>query len=82
LNLPNPFEDNIVQTPSSCWANISRIFIRNTFEKRQEVTCSFSKEFCENLGNLPTNRKKGMKILKVITDALPEFQIILQIQNR
>jgi hypothetical protein len=36
-------------------------FAQNSFEKRQAATCGFSKEFCENPGNVLTNRKEGLK---------------------
>jgi hypothetical protein len=34
----------------------------------------FSKEFCQNLGNALTNRKKGIKIQKRIIYALSAFK--------
>jgi hypothetical protein len=33
-------------------------FAQNSFGKRQTATCSYSKEFCTNLKNVSTNRKK------------------------
>jgi hypothetical protein len=36
-------------------------FARNSFEKRQTATCRFSKEFCENPGNVLTYRNEGLK---------------------
>jgi hypothetical protein len=35
-------------------------FAQNSFEKWQAAICHISKEFCENLGNVLTNRKKGI----------------------
>jgi hypothetical protein len=34
-------------------------------------------KFCENLGNVSTNRKKGIKIQKRIVHALPVFRRVL-----
>jgi hypothetical protein len=42
----------------------------NSFEKGKAATCRFSKEFCEYLGNVLTNRKEGIKIQKIIVNAL------------
>jgi hypothetical protein len=36
----------------------------NAFEKWQAGTCFFSKEVLANPGNVSTNSKKGIKILK------------------
>jgi hypothetical protein len=46
-------------------------FAHNSFEKGKAATCRFSKKFCENPGNVLTNRKEGIKIQKRIVDALP-----------
>jgi hypothetical protein len=45
-------------------------FGQNSFEKRQAASCRFSKEFCENPGNVLTNRKEGIKIQKRIVNSL------------
>jgi hypothetical protein len=37
-------------------------FAHNSFEKGKAATCRFSKEFCENSGNVLTNRIEGIKI--------------------
>jgi hypothetical protein len=39
-------------------------YAQNFFEKRQAATCRFSNEFRENFRNVPTKRKKGIKIQK------------------
>jgi hypothetical protein len=52
-------------------------YSHNSFEKRQPATCRFSKEFCENPGNVLTNRKEGIKIQKRIVNALPVFKRVL-----
>jgi hypothetical protein len=52
-------------------------FAENSFQKRQAATCCFSKEFCENPGNVPTKRKKGIKIQKRIMQAHPVFKRVL-----
>jgi hypothetical protein len=49
----------------------------NSFEKGNAATCRFSKEFCENPGNVLTNRKEGIKIQKTIVNALPVFKRVL-----
>jgi hypothetical protein len=36
-------------------------FAHNSFEKGKATTCRFLKEFCENPGNVITNRKEGIK---------------------
>jgi hypothetical protein len=41
-------------------------FAQKSFEKWQAAICHISKEFCENLGNVLTNRKKGIKLQKRI----------------
>jgi hypothetical protein len=41
-------------------------FAHNYFEEQQAATCHFSKVFCENPGNVSTNRKKGITIQKCI----------------
>jgi hypothetical protein len=52
-------------------------FAQNSIEKPQAATCRFSKEFCENLGNVLTNSKEGVKIQKRIVNALPVFKRVL-----
>jgi hypothetical protein len=52
-------------------------FAHNSFEKGKEATCRFSKELCENPGNVLTNRKEGIKIQKRIVNALPVFKRVL-----
>jgi hypothetical protein len=52
-------------------------FAQNSFEKRQAATCRFSKEFCENPGNVLTNRKEGIKIQKRIVNSLTVFKRVL-----
>jgi hypothetical protein len=52
-------------------------FAQNSFEKQQAATCRFSKEFCENPGNVLTNRKEGIKIEKRIVNSLPVFKRVL-----
>jgi hypothetical protein len=37
-------------------------FAHNSFERGKAATCRFSKEFCENAGNILTNRKERIKI--------------------
>jgi hypothetical protein len=54
---------------------------QNSNEKWQADDYFFSKEFCENPGNLPNNRKKGNKIQKEIFPALPVFKRFLLIQS-
>jgi hypothetical protein len=49
-------------------------FAHNSFEKGKAATCRFSKEFCENPGNILTNRKKVIQIQKRIVNALPVFK--------
>jgi hypothetical protein len=49
----------------------------NSIEKHQAATCRFSKEFCENLKNVLTNRKEGIKIEKRILNATPVFKRVL-----
>jgi hypothetical protein len=49
----------------------------NSFEKGNAATCCFSKEFCENPGNVLTNRKEGIKIQKTIVNALLVFKRVL-----
>jgi hypothetical protein len=41
-------------------------FEHNSFEKQQAASCRFSKEFCENPGNVLINVKEEIKILKRI----------------
>jgi hypothetical protein len=48
-------------------------FTQNSFEKRLKATCVFSRRFCKNVGNVPANRKRGIKIQKRIVHALPLF---------
>jgi hypothetical protein len=52
-------------------------FAQNSFEMQHAVTCRFSKEFCDNPGNVLTNRKEGIKIQKRIVNALPVFKRVL-----
>jgi hypothetical protein len=52
-------------------------FAQNSFEMQHAATCRFSKEFCENPGNVLTNRKEGIKIQKRIMNALPVFKRVL-----
>jgi hypothetical protein len=42
-------------------------FAENSFEGRQAATCCVSKEFGKNPVNVPTERKKGIKIKKRTT---------------
>jgi hypothetical protein len=37
-------------------------FSQNLFEKQRAATCRFSKEFREDLGNMPTKNKSGIEI--------------------
>jgi hypothetical protein len=41
----------------------------------------FAHNSFENLGNVPTKRKKGIKIQKRIVQALPIFKRVLKIQK-
>jgi hypothetical protein len=52
-------------------------FAQNSFEKQQAATCCFSKEFCENPGNVLTNRKERIKIQKRIVNSLTVFKRVL-----
>jgi hypothetical protein len=52
-------------------------FVHNSFKKGKAATYRFSKEFCENSGNVLTNRKEGIKIQKKIVNALPVFKRVL-----
>jgi hypothetical protein len=56
-------------------------FAHNSFEKGKAATCRFTKEFCENPGNVLTNRKEAIKIQKRILNALPVFKRVLKIQK-
>jgi hypothetical protein len=49
-------------------------FAQNSFEKWQAAVCRFSKEFCENPGNVLTNRKKVIKLQKRIVHSLSVFK--------
>ncbi len=80
MNLQNPFEDSRAQFRSFYWLKFFD-FAQNSSEERQAATCCFSKEFCENLGNLLTNSKKEIKIQNRIVHALPEFKRVLLIQK-
>jgi hypothetical protein len=51
--------------------------LHRTLEMQHTATCRFSKEFCENPGNVLTNRKEGIKIQKRIVNALPVFKRVL-----
>jgi hypothetical protein len=37
-------------------------YAQNSFETWQAAACRSLKEFCENLGNMPANRKTGVEI--------------------
>jgi hypothetical protein len=37
-------------------------FAQNSFEKRQLAACCSSKEFCSNLRNVSTNRKRAIAL--------------------
>ncbi len=52
-DLLNVFEDSKVQYPSLYWL----IHLLDLHRTQQAATCRFSKEFCENLGNVCTSRK-------------------------
>jgi hypothetical protein len=52
-------------------------FAHNSFGKGKAATCCFSKELCENPGNVLTNRKERIKIQKRIVSALPVFKRVL-----
>jgi hypothetical protein len=52
-------------------------FAHNSFEKGKAATCRSSKQFCENPGNVLTNRKGRIKIQKRIVNALPVFRRVL-----
>jgi hypothetical protein len=52
-------------------------FAHNFFEKGKAATCRVSKEFCQNPGNVLTNRKEKIKIQKRIVNALPVFKRVL-----
>jgi hypothetical protein len=52
-------------------------FAHNSFEEWQADTCRFSNEFCEDPGNVSTNRKKELKIQKRIVHALSVFKRVL-----
>jgi hypothetical protein len=56
-------------------------FAHNSFETGQAATCHFSKEFCENPGNILTNRKERIKIQKRTVNALSVFKRVLYIQK-
>ncbi len=49
-------------------------FAHNSFVKGKVATCRFSKEFCENSGNVLTNRTERIKIQKRIGNALTVFK--------
>jgi hypothetical protein len=49
-------------------------FAQNSFEKQQAATCRFSKMFCENSGNVVTNRKEGKKSSKENSAPINNFQ--------
>jgi hypothetical protein len=46
-------------------------FAHNSFEEWQAATCRFSKEFCNNPGNVSTNSKKGIKNSKENSACIP-----------
>jgi hypothetical protein len=56
-------------------------FTQNSFEKRLEGTCLFSKRFRTNFENVPANRKRWIKIQKRIVHALSLFKRVLRIQK-
>jgi hypothetical protein len=56
-------------------------FAQNSFEMQHSATCRFSKEFCENPGNVLTKRNEWIKIKKRIVNALPVFKRVLYIQK-
>jgi hypothetical protein len=56
-------------------------FPQNLFEKGLKATCLFSNKCCTNLGNLPANRQRGIKIQKRIVHALPLLKRVLKIQK-
>jgi hypothetical protein len=49
-------------------------FAQNSFEKQQTATCRFSKEFCENPGNVAIMRDTGIKIKNRIVNPLTIFK--------
>jgi hypothetical protein len=59
--LPNPFEDNIVQTPSSCWAKYFSDLLGTLLKNGRKSLVAFQKNFakiweiCQPIG------KKGLK---------------------
>jgi hypothetical protein len=65
FNFPHPISDVFLG------------FAQNSFEQRQAATCRFSKEFCENPGNVLTDRKEGIKIQKRIVNSLTVFKRVL-----
>ncbi len=74
MNLQNSFEDRRVQIPLILLVYEFLGFAQNSFEKRQAATCRFSKEFCENPGNVLTNRKEGILNSKENSDLTPSLQ--------
>jgi hypothetical protein len=66
-------QDGNVPFSSTYWL---RHFLdsQRTLEKQQAATCCFSKEFYENSGNLPTNRKNSA--------CIPYLQGFLQMQKQ
>jgi ribosomal protein S4E len=48
-------------------------FAQNSFEMQHAATC----RFCENTGNVLTNRKEGINIQKRIVNALQAFKRVL-----
>jgi hypothetical protein len=52
-------------------------FAYNSFEKGKAATCRFSKELCENSGNVTSNSNEGIKIQKRLVNALPVFKRVL-----
>jgi hypothetical protein len=61
------------------WVDVFLGFAQNSFESDMQLpaTCCYSKEFCENPGNVLTNRKEGIKIQKRIVNSLPVFKRVL-----
>jgi hypothetical protein len=69
-----------VRFPSSYWLT-GFSFAQISFEKQQAAIFCFSKEFCEHLRSLSTNRKKGIKIQKHIVNALVILKIFWGLQK-
>jgi hypothetical protein len=63
-----------VQFLSSYWLIKSQDLNITLLKKGQAASCRFSKEFCESLGNILTNRKEGIKIQRRIVHPLTIFK--------